>query len=100
MRIFAARVSHVVRRRPRFLDSRNDLTPDRITGVVCRQQVKKVWRNGQREFVTGQQNAAAFLGAQFQMFFELREGGNSVFELPLPIVPEIRSRIWPMTRRV
>ena len=100
MRIFAAGVGHVVRRRPRFLDSRNDLTPDRVIRIVCRQQVKKVWGNGQREFVAGQQNAAAFLGAQFQMFLELREGGNSVFELPFPIVPEFRSRVWPIPRRV
>ena len=55
-----------------------------------------MWGNGQREFVAGQQNAAAFLGAQFQMFLELREGGNSVFELPFPIVPEFRSRVWPI----
>ena len=100
MRIFAARVGHVVRRRPRFLDSRNDLAPDRVSRIVCRQQVKKVWGNRQREFVTGQQNAAAFLGTQFQMFLELREGRNSVFELPLPIVPEFRSRVWPIPRRV
>ena len=59
-----------------------------------------MWGNGQREFVAGQQNAAAFLVAQFQMFLELREGGNSVFELPFPIVPEFRSRVWPIPRRV
>ena len=93
MRILAARVGHVIRRRPRFLDSRNDLTPNRVIRIVCGQQVKKVWRNGQREFVPGEQNTAAFLGAQFQMFLELRESGNPVFELPFPIVPEFRRRV-------
>src|SRR6476646_11188728 len=100
MRIFAARVGHVVRRRPRFFDSRNDLTPYRVIRIVCRQQVEKVWGNGQREFVAGQQNPAALLVAQFQMFLELREGGDSVFKLPFPIVPELRSRVWPIPRRV
>jgi hypothetical protein len=55
-----------------------------------------VWGNGQREFVAGQQNAAALLVAQFQMFLELREGGNSVFELPFPIVPEFRAVSGPI----
>ena len=93
VRIFSTRVGHVVRRRPRFLDSRNDLTPDRVVRTVCRQQVKKVWGNGQRKFVAGQQDAAAFLGAEFQMFLELRESGNPVFELPFPILPKFRSRV-------
>jgi hypothetical protein len=81
-------------------DHREIVLHDRVIGIVSRQQVKKVGRNGQREFIAGQQNAAAFLVAQFQMFLELREGGNSIFELPSPIVPEFRSCVWPITRRV
>jgi hypothetical protein len=59
-----------------------------------------MWGNGQREFVTGEQNAAALLDTQCQMFLELRKRGNSVFELPFPIVPQFRGRVWPITRRV
>ena len=93
MRIFTARVGHVVRRRPSLLDSRNDLTPDRIIRIVCGQQVEKVWSNGQREFIAGQQDAAAFLGAQFQMFLELCKSGNPILELPFPVVPKFRRRV-------
>src|SRR6185436_467263 len=82
------------------LDSRNDLTPDRVIWIVCWQQVKKVWSNGQREFVAGQQNAAAFLRAQFQIFLELRQRSNSVLELPFPIVPKSWCCVRPIPRRV
>jgi hypothetical protein len=54
VRIFAAWIRHVVRRRPGLLDARNYLTSDRVIRVFSRQEIKKVWRNGQREFVTGQ----------------------------------------------
>ena len=51
VRIFPARIGHVVWRCPGLLDPRNDLTPDRILGIVPRQEVKEVWRDREREFV-------------------------------------------------
>ena len=47
-------------------------------------------RDCQREFVAREQNAAAFLFAKVEMFFELSERGDPVLELPFPIVPEFR----------
>ena len=57
-------------------------------------------RHGQREFVAGQQNAAAFLVAEFQMPLKLAEGSDPVLELPFPVVPEFRCRVRPITWRV
>ena len=57
-------------------------------------------RHGQREFVAGQQNAAAFLVAQIQMFLKLAEGSYAVLELPFPIIPEFRRRVRPITWRM
>ena len=45
VRIFAARVGHVVRRRPGFFDPRNHLAPDRIVRIVARDQVEKMRRD-------------------------------------------------------
>src|SRR5439155_21669595 len=90
MRIFAARIGHVVRRSPCLLDSRNYLTPNRIVRIVARDQIKKMRSDREREFVAREQNATAFLLAKIEMFFELSERSDPVFELPFPIVPEFR----------
>ena len=58
VRIFAARVRHVVRRRPRFFDPRNDLAPDRIVRIIPRDQVEKVRGNRERQFIAGKQTPA------------------------------------------
>ena len=68
--------------------------------MVCRQEVKKMRRNGQRELVARQQNTAAFLIAQFQMSLKLAEGSYAVLELPFPIIPEFRRRVRPVTWRM
>src|SRR5712691_1845068 len=90
MRIFAARIGHIVRRSPCLLDSRNYLTPNRIVRVVARDQIKKMRSDREREFVAREQNASAFLLAKIEMLFELSERSDPVFELPFPIVPEFR----------
>src|SRR6266851_5679514 len=103
VRIFTTRISHVVRRRPCFFDPRNDLTPNRIAGIIPWNQVEKVWRNGEREFVTGQQNAAPFFFAEIEMLLELSQRVDPVFELPFPIIPEFRrdpAAAGPVTGRV
>ena len=100
VRIFAARIGHVVGRRPGFFDPRNDLTPDRIIRIVARDQVEKVRRDREGELVAGEQNAAAFLVAKIDMLLELGERCDPVFELPFPIVPEFRRHIWPISRRM
>src|SRR5476649_1214892 len=59
-----------------------------------------MWRDREGELVAGEQNAAAFLVAKIEIFFELGERCDSVFELPFPIVPEFRRDFGPMTRRM
>ncbi len=100
MRVFAAWVSHVVLRCPRFFDPWNDLTPDWIVRIVPRDEVEKVRRDGESELVPGKQNPAAFLFAQIEMLLELSERSNSIFELPFPILPEFRCDPGPTARRM
>ena len=99
VRIFAARIGHVVGRRPRFFDPWNDLTPDWILRIFfSRNQIEKVRRDREREFVAGKQNAAAFFFAKIDMLLELSERGDPIFELPFPIVPEFRRDLRPVAR--
>src|SRR4029453_13417854 len=100
VRILAARIGHVVRGWPGLFDPRNDLTPDRIVRIILRQKVKKGGGYREREFVTLQQNAAAFLVTQFQMFFKLSKRGDPVLEMPSPVVPEFLTNFRPIPRRV
>ena len=91
VRIFTARIGHVVRRRPGLFDPRDDLAPDRIVRIlIARDQVEKMRRDGEREFVAGKQHPAAFLVAQVEIFLELGERGDPILELPFPIVPKFR----------
>src|SRR6266705_6703443 len=90
MRIFAARIGHIVRRSPCLLDSRNYLTPNRIVRIVARDQIKKMRSDREREFVAREQHSAALFLAKIEMLFELSERSDPVFELPFPIVPEFR----------
>jgi hypothetical protein len=73
VRIFAARIGHVVRRRPRLLYAWNHLPADRILGIVSWDQIKKMWRNSQREFVAREQNTAALLIAKIEVLFQVSE---------------------------
>ena len=101
VRIFTTWIGHVVRRRPRFLDPRNDLTPDRIVRIsFSRNQIEKMGRDGERELIAGEQDAAAFFLAKIKMLLELSERRDPVFELPFPIGPKFRRHIRPITRRV
>jgi hypothetical protein len=67
VRIFAARVSHVVLRCPRLFDPWNNLTSDWIVRIVSRDKVEKVRRDGEGKLVAGKQNPAAFLFAKIDM---------------------------------
>src|SRR6266480_4328175 len=90
MRIFATWIGHVVRRCPCFLDPRDDLTPEWIFRIITRDQIKKMRSDREREFVAREEHSAALLLAKIEMFFELSERSDPVFELPFPIVPEFR----------
>ena len=100
VRIFAARIGHVVRRRPRFFDPRNDLTPDRAIRIIALDQIEKMRRDGERELRAGKQNAAAFFIRKFEMLLELGERSDPIFQLPFPIIPEFGRDIGPIARRM
>ena len=57
-------------------------------------------RDGERELRPGEQNAAAFFIRKLQVLLELGERGDAVFQLPFPIVPELRRNVRPIARRV
>src|SRR5439155_21584756 len=90
MRIFATWIGHVVGRCPCFFDPRDDLTPDRIFRIITRDQIKKMRRDREREFVAREEHSSALLLAKIEVVFELSERSDPVFELPFPIVPEFR----------
>ena len=90
VRIFTARVRHVVRRGPGFLDARNDLPPNRAIGIIALDQVEKMRRDGERELVAGKQHSGALFIGENEMLLELRQRRDAVLELPFPIVPEFR----------
>src|SRR5439155_12213517 len=90
MRIFATRIGHVVRRRPCFFDPRNNLTPEWVVRIITRHQIKKMRSDRERQFVAREQHSAALFLAKIEMFFELSERRDPVFELPFPIFPEFR----------
>ena len=88
VRIFPARVRHVVRRGPCFFDPRDDLSPDRAIGIVALDQIEKMRRDREREFVAGKQHAGAFFIGKGEMLLELRQRGDAILELPFPVIPE------------
>src|ERR1700686_293411 len=62
-----------------------------------------MWRDGERELIAGEQNAAAFFLAKIDMLLELGERRDPIFKLPLPIGPEFRrdpAVAGPITLRV
>ncbi len=90
VRIFPARVRHVVGRSPGLLDPRDDLAADRAVGIVAFDQVEKVRGDGEGELVAREQNSRPLFFREREMLFELRQGGDAILELPFPVVPEFR----------
>jgi len=65
VRIFAARIGHIVRGRPSLFDARNDLTPDRIVRILLpRDQVEKMRGDREGEFVAGKNDTTTFFVAK------------------------------------
>ena len=88
MRILAARVAHFPRRGVHFLDAGNHLPADRTVFVRRVDQVEKVRRDGEGQFMVGQSGARVFLRRQRRhQPPELFERRDAVFELPAPVVP-------------
>ena len=65
--------------------------------VVRINEIEKMRRDGERKFVTGQNNPGALFGREGNLLFELLQVGDPVFQLPFPVVPEFGSDIGPET---
>ena len=100
VRIFAARVRHVVGRRPGLLDPRDDLAPDRAIGIVRLDQVEKMRRDRKSEFVARKQHARPLRLGKNEMFLELGERSDAVLQLPFPVIPEFGRNIGEVSGRV
>src|SRR5262245_41044995 len=100
MRIFAARIRHIVGRTPSLLDPRNDLSANRVVGTETRNQIEEVWSNRKRQLGPGQQNAVPFFGRELQMLFKVSQARHPILELPFPIVPEFSGDIRPVSWRM
>jgi hypothetical protein len=100
VRVLPARIGHVVRRGPGFLDPWDDLAPNRAIGVVSLDQVKKMGRDGESELGAGEENAAAFFIRQLQVLLELGERRHPIFQLPFPVIPKLRRNVRPVARRM
>src|SRR5437764_14449914 len=101
VRIFSARIRDVVRRRPSFFDPRDDLSPNRIVRIfVARDEIEKMRRDCEGEFVAGKEDPAALFIAKIDMLFELSQRCDPVLELPFPIIPEFGRYARPIARRM
>ena len=85
--ILAARVGHFLRSVPALLDPRDHLAADRAIGVVAIDQVEIVRRDRHRQLAACQQHAGALLVGELQPFFQRRQRGDAVLQLPGGVVP-------------
>ncbi len=96
MGVLAARIAHFPGGGMGFLQPRNDLAADGAILVRRIDQVEEVRRDGQRELGIGQLRAGVFLRRQGgHQFLKLRQGGDTMFKLPLPTIPIRRRRLAP-----
>src|ERR1700704_150866 len=95
VRVFAARIRNLEWSTNCLLHPGNDLTSDGAIWIVWVDQIKKMWGNGERELIARKEDAGPFFRTESDLAFELFEVGYPVFELPFPIVPELRCNIRP-----
>jgi len=89
--VFAARVNEFAISGDGFLDAWDDLATDGAVRIGAVNEVEEVRRDGEREFLAGQQDAFAFLGRKRQQRLQRLQRGDAMTELPAPIVP-VRGR--------
>ena len=98
MRILAARIAQLPRRRPRLLHPGNHLPPDRAMLIRRIDQVEKVRRDAQCQLVVRQPGPGQFLRRERgQQRLELLHRGDAVLQLPAPVIPLRRRDIRPET---
>ena len=71
-----------------------------VIRIVARDQIEEMRRNGESEFIAGEQHPAALLLAKIDMLLELGQRRDPIFELPFPIIPEFRRHIRPVSGRM
>ncbi len=57
-------------------------------------------RDGERELRARKEHAVALIVREREILLELRQRGDAIFKLPLPVVPLFRRHIRPMPGRV
>ena len=88
MGVFPARIAHFPGRGVGLLHPRHDLPADGAILVRRVNQIEEIRRDGQGQFVIGQEGAFVFLRRQRgQEAPQLFQRGDALFELPAPIVP-------------
>ena len=70
-----------------FSGAGDDLTTDGVGGIGGIDEVEEVGGDREGEFLVGEAATGTLIGVEFEVLFQIPEGGEAVFELPLPVVP-------------
>src|SRR5262249_5306365 len=98
VRVLAARISHFPRRSVSLFDARYHLPADRAILVRGVDEIEKVWSNRERQSVIGERGAGVFLGRKGRhQALKLLHAGNSMLQLPTPVVPLRLRNVAPET---
>ena len=76
-----------------FLDTGNDLTANGTVGVGGVDEVEVMRGDSGGKFGAGEENAGALFFAEGEVFLDISEGGDTVFELPFGRVPIVRGYV-------
>ena len=90
VRVFPARIRHIVGRRPGLLDPRNHLPPNRAIRIVRSIRLKKCGVTARASFVPESSTPLRSSFDKFEVLLELGKRSDPIFQLPFPVVPEFR----------
>ena len=74
----------------------HDLSSYWIVRIVRVNQVEKVGCDRQCQLILGKQAACSLVGCQFEVLLQLLQRSDTVFELPLPVLPEVGRYVRPV----
>ena len=94
MSVFAERVGHHVVSLLQLCSGRNDLPPDRASGVVAVHQCSKIRGDVEAEAIL-RGHAGDFVGRELDDALQLFEGVEAMAHLPAPVVPLVVWNIAP-----
>ncbi len=76
--------------------ARDDLAADGVCGIGGIDEVEEVGCDCEGKFLVGEKATGALIRVEFEVLFQIPEGGEAVFELPLPVVPVGGGNMSPM----